>query len=180
MVCECCGHTLQGRCQNGRIYYFCEYGGKNRYPEVPRHRASISGNIIEPLVWDAVVDLLKHPDQILAAWETNSTKDVKPNELTRLQTRLDKLERQWSRLLDAYQDGLIEKPDLSTRKSRLDQERNTLTEQIAHIQLHETQQRIQDQVMDEFTTYCDMIQVALDNPTPQVKQEVLRLLRIRN
>ena len=176
LVCECCGHTLQGRCQNGRISYFCQYGGKHRYPEVPRHFASISGNIIEPLVWDAVVDLLKHPDQILAAWETNSTKDVKPNELTRLQTRLDKLERQWSRLLDAYQDGLIEKLDLSTRKSRLDQERNTLTEQIAHIQLHETQQRIQDQVMDEFTTYCDMIQVVLDDPTPQVKQEVLRLL----
>lgn len=176
LVCECCGHTLQGRCQNERIYYFCEYGGKNRYPEVPRHRASISGNIIEPLVWDAIVDLLKHPDQILAAWETHTTKDVKPDELTRLQTRLDKLERQWTRLLDAYQDGLIDKPNLSTRKSRLDQERNTLTEQIAHIQLHETQQRVKDQVMDEFTKFCDTIQVALKDPTPQVKQEVLRLL----
>lgn len=128
LVCECCGHTLQGRCQNGRIYYFCEYGGKNRYPEVPRHRASISGSIIEPLVWDAVLDLLKQPDQILAAWETDTPRDVKPDELTRLQARLDKLERQWSRLLDAYQDGLIEKANLSARKSRLDQERNTLTE----------------------------------------------------
>jgi site-specific DNA recombinase len=176
LVCESCGHTLQGRCQNGRIYYFCEYGGKNRYPEIPRHRSSISGNIIEPIVRDAVVDLLKNPNQILAAWETDTPKDVKPDELTRLRKRLDKLERQWVRLLDAYQDSLIDKSDLSKRKLHLDQERNALTEQIAHIQHHKAQKHVKDQVMDEFATYCDTIQTALGNPTPQVKQEVLRLL----
>lgn len=176
LVCECCGHTLQGRCQNGRIYYFCEYGGKNRYPDVPRHRASISGNIIEPLVWDAIADLLNHPEQILAAWESDTSSSTKPNEVTRLQKRLDKLERQWARLLDAYQDGLIEKSDLSDRKSRLDQERHTLSEQIDQIQRQQTQQQVQDQIMSDFTTFCDMIQASLNNPTPQVKQEVLRLL----
>ena len=51
-----------------------------------------------------------------------------------------------------------------------------MSEQIAHIQRHETQQQVKEQVMDEFTTFCDMIQAALDEPTPQVKQEVLRLL----
>jgi hypothetical protein len=30
--------------------------------------------------------------------------------------------------------------------------------------------------MSDFATFCDMIQASLDNPTPQVKQEVLRLL----
>ena len=84
---------------------------------MPRHRASISGNIIEPLVWDAIADLLKHPEQILAAWENDTSSSTKPNEVTRLQKRLDKLERQWTRLLDAYQDDLIEKSDLSDHQT---------------------------------------------------------------
>jgi site-specific DNA recombinase len=127
-------------------------------------------------VWDAIADLLKHPEQILAAWESDTSSSTKPNEVTRLQKRLDKLERQWTRLLDAYQDGLIEKSDLSDRKSRLDQDRHTLSEQIDQIQRQQTQQQVQDQIMSDFATFCDMIQASLDNPTPQVKQEVLRLL----
>lgn len=153
LVCDCCGHTLQGRSQNGRISYFCQYGSKKRYEEVAEHR-----------------------NQIFTAWESQSEDDKKPEQLTRLQKRLTKLERQWERLLDAFQDGLIEKSDLSSRKSRLDQERQVLTEQIDHLQRHEMQKQVKEQVLQDFVAYCDTIQGALDNPTPQVKQEVLRLL----
>ena len=176
LVCDCCGHTLQGRSQNGRISYFCQYGSKKRYEDVPKHRNTIRGDIIEPLVWDAIAELLKHPNQIFAAWDNQSEDDAKPNQLTRLQKRLTKVERQWERLLDAFQDGLIEKSDLSSRKTRIDQERQVLTEQITHFQRHEMQQQVKEQVLQDFITYCDTIQGTLDNPTPQVKQEVLRLL----
>ena len=97
LVCDCCGHTLQGRSQNGRISYFCLYGSKKRYEEVSQHRNTIAGSIIEPLVWDAIAELLKHPNQIFAAWENQSEEDESPDQLTRLQKRLIKLERQWER-----------------------------------------------------------------------------------
>ncbi|MEO1289666.1 MAG: hypothetical protein AAFV93_18030 [Chloroflexota bacterium] len=51
-----------------------------------------------------------------------------------------------------------------------------MTEQIAHLQRHEMQQKVKEQVLQDFIAYCDTLQGALDNPTPQVKQEVLRLL----
>jgi hypothetical protein len=38
------------------------------------------------------------------------------------------------------------------------------------------QKQVKEQVLQDFVAYCDTIQGALDNPTPQVKQEVLQLL----
>ena len=60
LVCATCGYTLQGRFQKGRVYYYCEQGGKHRYPDVERHTCSIAGRIIEPLVWEAVAELIRN------------------------------------------------------------------------------------------------------------------------
>ncbi|MCP4420302.1 MAG: hypothetical protein GY805_27165 [Chloroflexi bacterium] len=177
LVCATCGYTLQGRCQKGRIYYYCEHGGKNRYPDVPRHTCSISGQIIEPLVWDAIAELLRNPQQIVAAWEAEAAKqDAIPDELSRLQARQRKLDRQWVRLLDAFQEELLDKTELGERKQRLERERQTITERIEQIQRQEKQQSVKAQIIDEFSAFCASAQKALENPTPQVKQEVLRLL----
>jgi hypothetical protein len=76
------------------------------------------------LVWEAVAELISDPQQIAAAWETAvEMQDATPDELSRLQNRQRKLERQWVRLLDAFQDGLLNKTELNQRKQRLEQER---------------------------------------------------------
>jgi site-specific DNA recombinase len=177
LVCATCGYTLQGRCQKGRVYYYCEQGGKHRYPDVPRHTCSIAGHIIEPLVWEAIAELIKDPQQIAAAWESDAAKqNATPDELNRLQARQRKLERQWVRLLDAFQVGLLNKTELSQRKQKLEQERQTISERIEQIQRQQKQQSVKDQIMDDFSAFCAVAQKALENPTPEVKQEVLRLL----
>ncbi len=177
LVCATCGYTLQGRSQKGNIYYYCTNGGKKRYPDTPRHTCSIAGPLIEPLVWDAVAEILRDPQQIVVAWETGGAKpDVAPDELNRLQSRQRKLERQWARLLDAFQDGLFDKIELSKRKQRLEQEQNTIAERIEQIQRQENQQLTKAQIIDEFSAFCVSAQKALEEPTPKIKQEVLRLL----
>ena len=177
LVCATCGYTLQGRYQKGRVYYYCEHGGKNRYPDVPRHTCSIAGQIIEPIVWDAIAELLRNPQQIVAAWEAEAAKqDATPDEFSRLQARQRKLDRQWVRLLDAFQEGLLDKIELGERKQRLEQERQMITERIEQIRRQEKQQSVKTQIIDEFSAFCASAQKALENPTPEVKQEVLRLL----
>jgi site-specific DNA recombinase len=177
LVCATCGHTLQGRQQKGYIYYYCEYGGKNRPSDIPQHTCSVPGSVIEPLVWNAIADLLGEPQQMAAAWEAEATRqDILPDELGRLQTRQRKLERQWTRLLDAFQEGLLEKAELSERKRRLEQERRAIAERIEEICRQEKQQTIQTDIIDAFAVFCANAQVALENPTDEVKQEVLRLL----
>ena len=77
-----------------------------------------------------------------------------PDELSRLQTRERKLDRQWVRLFDAFQDGLLDKTELSERKQRVEQERQTITERIAKIQRQENQQSVKAKIIDEFSTFC--------------------------
>ena len=93
-----------------------------------------------------------------------------------MQSRERKLDRQWVRLLDAFQDGLLDKTELSERKQRVEQEHQTITERIAKIQRQERQQSVKAKIIDEFATFCADAQKALENPTPEAKQEVLRLL----
>jgi hypothetical protein len=69
-----------------------------------RDTHNIAGQMIESLVWDAIAELLRNPRQIVTAWEAEAmTQDVAPDELNRLQSRERKLDRQWMRLLDAFQ-----------------------------------------------------------------------------
>ncbi|MCH9664106.1 MAG: recombinase family protein, partial [Gammaproteobacteria bacterium] len=177
LECATCGYTLQGRTQNGRVYYHCEHGGKDRYPTVQQHRAHIAGRIIEPLVWDAVAELLNDPRRIADVWEAEASQyETTPDELGRLQARQRKLEQQWVRLLDAFQDDLLDKAQLGQRKQLLDQERQALGARIEHIQRQQVQQSAKAQIIDDFAAFCAQAQIALQNSTPEVKQEVLRLL----
>jgi site-specific DNA recombinase len=177
LVCATCGHTLQGRQQNGRIYYYCEYGGKNRPSDIPQHTCSVAGLVVEPLVWDAIAELLREPQRIAAAWEAETARqDTLPDELSRLQMRQRKLERQWGRLLDAFQEGLLEKAELGERKQRLEQERQAISERIEEIYRQEKQRTTKTDIIDAFAVFCANAQTALENPTDEVKQEVLRLL----
>jgi hypothetical protein len=79
-------------------------------------------------------------------------------------------------LLDAFQVGLLNKTELSQRKQKLEQERQTISERIEQIQRQQKQQSVKAQIMDDFSAFCAVAQKALENPTPEVKQEVLRLL----
>ena len=80
------------------------------------------------------------------------------------------------RLLDAFQEGLVDKEQLAQRKQRLDQERQTLHERIEQLQHHQDQTAVKAQMIDQFAAFCEQAQQALVNPTPEIKQEVLRLL----
>ena len=115
--------------------------------------------------------------QIATAWETAiEEQDATPDELSRLNNRQRKLERQWVRLLDAFQDGLLNKTELNQRKQKLEQERQTIAERSEQIRRQQKQQSVKAQIIDEFSAFCASAQKAFENPTPEVKQEVLRLL----
>jgi site-specific DNA recombinase len=124
LVCNVCGRTLVGRTMNGRIFYHCTDNKQDRRLDVARHTCTISGEVIEPLVWQAVIQLIQNPRLIEDAWQSQSeTQIMDPDEVERLQVRLKTLERQWQRLLDIYQEEKLDKSELIHRKKHLDQER---------------------------------------------------------
>jgi len=179
LVCGVCGRTLSGRASGDgkQLYYYCTNQGRCRDPDVAPHTCSVTGRDIEPLVWEAVCELLRHPRLLADAWQTQcESDDADPDEADRLQSRLRSLDRQWSRLLDAFQDGLVAKKELSRRKERLDAERESLSQRLEQLRCQDQRKRAKTQMLDDFAVFCQKIQTSLADPTPEVKQEVIRLL----
>lgn len=177
LVCGTCGRTLNGRVSDGHVRYYCSNTGKQRDPDVPRHSCSIAGSIIEPLVWQAVVELLANPTLLADAWHSQQGVEADaPDELSRLQARQRSLERQWTRLLDLFQEDLIEKTELAQRKERLDAERQSLTQRIEHLERQNHRQEAKAQMLEDFAAFCQRIESNFANPTPDMQQEVIRLL----
>jgi site-specific DNA recombinase len=177
LVCSICGHTLIGRTTSyGRTYY-CPSQGKRRSPDVSPHSRVIAAETIETAVWQATTHLLQNPTLIADAWQNqNASEQAKPDEAERLQERLKTLERQWQRLLDLFQEEQIEKAELSRRKEQLDREKETIVQRLQQLQKLARQELAKEQMLQDFAAFCRQIEAGLERPTPEVQQEVIRLL----
>lgn len=176
LVCGVCGRTLTGRNSDDQVRYYCTNRGKNRNPDVEPHTCSISGRIVESLVWEAVSNLLRNPALIADAWQSQGEVETAPNEINRLQARQRALQRQWIRLLDAFQDGLVDKSELTRRKARLDEEQQALKQRLKLLSQRQQREQAKAQMLQDYGSFCQQIRETLDSPTPEVKQEVIRLL----
>ena len=177
LVCDSCGRTLVGRTTAGQVYYSCGNRGKQRQPGVSPHSRSIAGNIVTPLVWEAITKLLRNPALLADAWQAeDEMQTVAPEEADRLQARLRALERQWTRMLDAFQAELIDQVELARRKERLDQERQALEQRLQQLQRQARHEQAKAQMLEDFADFCQQIEAGLAAPTPEQQQEVFRLL----
>lgn len=177
LVCDVCGRTLAGRSTGGTISYACPNHGKHRDPEVPRHTRTIAGSVIEPLIWQAVTQLLHNPTLLAQAWDSEAlTPPAEPEALAHVPARLKTLDRQWHRLLDLFQAEQLEQAELAQRKAQLDQERHALQLRLQQGQARTQQAHAQHTLLNDFTLFCQQVTRNLEQPTPQLQQEVIRLL----
>ena len=177
LVCGVCGRTLAGRTSDGRVTYNCPNQGRQRSPEVVPHSCIIAAAVVEPLVWQAVSDLLRNPRLLADAWESQTeTSPTPPGEAERLQARLKALERQWQRLIDLFQEEQIDKAEFVRRKERLNQERQVVEQRLQQLNRQLHQEQVKEQMLQDFAAFCQQIEENLANPTPELQQEVIRLL----
>lgn len=178
LTCGICGYTLAGRTARARQTYYCRYGGgQHRPPDVPVHRCSIAADEIEPLIWKALSELLQQPDRLTAAWRNLIQADEPDTaNLNSLQHRLKELDKQWLRLLDLYQDGLIEKQELSHRKSTLEAEKEQISQRLRHLNQQQQHQQYETDLVLTCQDFAKRVEAALASPSFELKQDVIRLL----
>jgi site-specific DNA recombinase len=177
LVCRVCGYTLIGRTAHERKTYGCAHGGKQRSPDMPIHKCVIVAELIETAVWKAVVELLDDPRLILDAWQNQfDSQEALPGEAQRIRNRMKTIERQWQRLIDLFQDEQIDKGEFVRRKAQLDQERATIQQRLEQLERQRNHEQKKEQMVQDFSTYCRQIKAGLANPTPEVQQDIIRLL----
>jgi site-specific DNA recombinase len=170
LVCAACGYTLQGRTSGQTVSYVCTHGGKDCPPGIARHTCVVRADVVEPLVWQALADLLRQPEQLQLAWQTlQQQQSPAVTELNQWQQRQNLLHKRRQRLLDAYQVEAISLAELIERQNPLDLELRELEQRLAQAQPSAPVQVS----LDSFTQLIERALSAADLPT---QQEVLRLL----
>ena len=179
LVCGVCDGLMIGKSRHKHpyTYYRCERGGKHRLPDVPQHTCTVNATDAENAVWQSVAKLLQEPERLAQAWaDLNTTDPPNQREIKRLEHRSRQLERQWQRILDAYQDGLLEKDELGQRKQALDREQAQLQSLLVRAQEVQQQNQNRLQTVQDFAAFSQRMLGMLENPTEEVKREVIRLL----
>lgn len=170
LVCSVCGYTLQGTKTRDILYYRCTHGGAQRPQDAPPHTCSLRADGVEPLVWQALTDLLHDPQRIQLAWQAIcQTQTTAPDQLQRWQQRRSQLQQQRKRLLDAYTAEVISLDELTERQNPLLLEMKQIEKDLA---LAPPSLPIQV----DLDSFSDQIRLALAAPDFETKQEVLRLL----
>jgi site-specific DNA recombinase len=187
-----CGHCQVGCSsqkkpgRNGRVYryYYCHNhdpinaGGRDRLcPE--RH---IRADELDAFVFDKVCSALLDPRQ-LTAGEGALLTATQPSEdelvaaqLKQLTTALEAADRERTRLLDAYQAGLIDLDQLgrrtqalTDRRDRLSQENHTLSERSSEL-------ASQNRLRRGLARFAERVAASLDQLDFDARQRLLRLV----
>lgn len=186
--CGLCGLNMFGRTYPATAtlpahrYYNCkgkDLIGSGRTQPCPQR--TIKAEELEAVVWTHIVELLSHPSQLLAQFAQFATLGAEPDaqaraELHRLEAHEQRLAREETRLLDAYQAGMLSLAELGQRRELISQRRHVLHEQ------REQQQRLHQQevhaqaVLTDLTQFCARIRRRLPAATLAEKQALLQLL----
>lgn len=170
LICGVCGSVLQGRSQQGRRYYRCAHGGKQRGPNVPLHTCTIRADIVESQIWQALTDLLRNPQQIQDAWMAHKQAQTQPSsQIVRWRQRQKALQGQRQRLLDAYQADALSLQELTKRQNPIVLELRELETRLA------ASTEIAG-VQPSLTHFTAQIDRALHSTDLSLQQEVIRLL----
>lgn len=169
LVCHTCGRLLHGRTQGQRSFYQCRFGGKHRATGVPQHSCVLDADAVEPLIWQALAQLLHNPQRIHDAWQALvAHPSASEQERSRWQQRHSILHNQRQRLLDAYQQAILSLDELNQRLNPLEVELRELEHQLAHA--------LQPPLQLDLETFTQCIHAALQSADLSTQQEVLRLL----
>lgn len=189
VACRCCGHAFYGKpvsrnAAKGKrrhyAYYRCigmdayRFGGTRICDN-----KQVRTDLLEAAVWEDVRSLLKEPDRLASEYQRRLAKDKdakaseNPSDLGRVITQVQK---GITRLIDAYEAGLIERgefePRIQTARSRLDRLREESESQKAQ-QTRTEQLRL---AIGQWEEFARQIQDGLHEADWSTRREIIRTL----
>jgi site-specific DNA recombinase len=186
LVCGTCGHAYYGkpvRRQAGPgerrsyAYYRCigsdayRFGGQRLCwnPQVRTDR-------LEEALWQDVCSLLQEPQRIAREQERRLTQPDSDDSLKSLAALTQKVKRGMGRLIDAYQEGLIDRSQFEPRLHQAQNRLQNLNDQIAALAAE--QNRLQDLqlVVTQVETFAKMLEGSLAKADWSTKRQVIRTL----
>ena len=175
LICAECGRRMCGR--NGA--YICSARYAIDHEERCRGE-TMNGERIETQVWEYISNLLKDEELLRSYYEEQGAdpaiNEKEEAEKGHLERRSKGLEVQKQRLLDGYQEGMIELKELQKRMQEIREEEGRLRKRIAEIARGRTEREEGLRVLEGVKVFCESVRGALTNPDFALKQKLLRLV----
>ena len=186
LVCATCGHAYYGKpvslCagkgkKRSYAYYRCigsdayRFGGQRLC-----YNQQVRTDLLEQAVWQDCCSLLQEPQRITREHERRLTRTPSDNNLDQLKALARKIKRGMGRLIDAYQDGLIDRAEWEPRLRHAQERLQNLNSQITALATE--QSRVQDLqlVIGQVQTFAKMLEGSLEHVDWSTKRQVIRTL----
>ena len=182
LVCHRCGSAYCGRrlrhaARTAYVYYRCIATDKYRYGGEARCTNKSVNGVLDDTVWADLCALLQDPDRLRREFERRLQQPAQANlDAGHLEKSIAQLKRRIARLLDAYENGWVDKaefePRIRTVKERLDREEEALG-QHQRDALNEEELRL---VVSQFEAFAQQMTAGLAEADFATRRKLLRLL----
>src|SRR4029453_13040803 len=141
---------------------------------------SLSATLLEARVWEHVKALLSDPAVLRTQYEQgrgDPAVDVRAEqERVRLERKLATLDREVTRLIDAYQAEVIDLTELAERRRRIDDHGRMLRERVREIEQQRTERSTELRLLEGGDAFCTSVRGAMEGPSFTIQQKVLQLV----
>lgn len=187
--CGVCGvgtrcHKMRGRNGTWHRYYHCRNhdplragGEAHRCPE-----RNIRADALDAFVFDHIRTAITRPDLLLAGEQAVKLTTPTPDdellaaELARLDRKLDATDAERRRLIDLYQGGFVELPEMQRRASEVATRRNELQHTRTRLADERATLARDNQLRSRVHDFAARIHAIIDTLDDTQKQQLLRLL----
>ncbi len=186
VVCGTCGHAYRGQRASYRsptgvkrsyAYYRClgseaaRFGGQR----VCTNR-QVRTDLLEPAVWQDVCALLREPQRIAREYERRLTANEPDGSLDELRALTQKVKRGMGRLIDAYQEGWIDRAAFASRLRQAQDRLQHLNDQIATLAAEQSHQQNLRLVVGQVETFARLLEGSLEQADWSTKRQVIQTL----
>jgi len=185
LVCSECGYALyrtSTRTSKRKLYYYrCLGSDDYRYPDGRKcTNRPIRQDFLDDVVWKQVMQLFEDPDlirneinrRIQEARNSNparARKETLVNEIARIKNGID-------RLLDAYQEGLVQLPELRGRVHGLRKRDSALTSELQSIESRMVDEEMYLQLVGRIDDFLSRVRQSAESLNILDRQKILRLI----
>lgn len=187
LVCARCDYAYYGKpvsLKSGKgkrrdyAYYRCVGSDAYRFGgERICHNKQVRTDLLEEAVWQDVCALLQNPRRIEREYQRRLNRDARGSQIdAHLPSRIQKLQCGIARLVDAYEEGLLEKSEFEPRLRRSRDRLAKLQAEAKKQAENEAQCAELQQVMGRLQEFADRVQSGLHDADWLTRREILRAL----
>lgn len=187
LTCHCCGYAFYGKAlslsagkgkRRNYAYYRCigmdayRFGGQRIC-----HNKQVRTDLLEAAVWEDVRALLSEPQRVEQEYQRRlKKKSGRGQTVDSLAVSLKRIKRGIARLIDAYEDGLLEKAEFEPRIKRAKERLAKLEAEARGQAERETEEQQLRLVIGRLQEFAEKVKTGLQEADWTTRREIIRAL----